>query len=185
MSRDAGFSRADIDTGLLADPKVGRLVRQLRDPQGVAAAMCIYTGLVLASWREGRRVTVDECLPAWWIDDAAIVQGQLAAAGLVDMDGRIPEHAWTSWYEPANERREMTLERWRRANDRKRVPRGDREVTAQSPRGDRAPVQDRSDPTGQVLPIQPHRAAKAARGGDPARAGDFIAGPNGITVDRV
>lgn len=187
MSRDAGFTRADVDTGLFADPKVVRLARHVRDPQRVAAATCLYVGLVLASWKAGERVTLEESAPAWFLEPVDELQTVLLAADLVDTDGRIPVHAWSSWYEPARERRQLTIDRWARSNAKRRAPRDDDAATALSPRGDEGDrsVQDRSLPTGQVLPLRSHRAAIAARGGESTPARGVAAAHDPIEVDRV
>jgi hypothetical protein len=106
MSRD-GLARADTDTSLLSDPKVNALARRLRDPIRTGAALTLYEAVRLSSWREGERMALSDCLPAWWIgsdDDIAALAFELVAVRLLDDELRIPEHAWTAWYEPARER---------------------------------------------------------------------------------
>jgi hypothetical protein len=105
VSRD-GFERADIDTMLHSDPKVVALARRLRESGRTMAAVGVYTGLVLASWRAGQRVTLEESLPAWWIDPFDELAADLTAVGLIDDEQRIPIHAWESWFKPANDRRQ-------------------------------------------------------------------------------
>jgi len=114
MSRDDGFAIADVDAGLYADPKVVALARRLRDPRSAAVHVALYEALVLGSWGAGERITFEEALPAWWLEDVDDVRANLAAVGLVDVDGRIPDHAWEAWFQPAWDRRET-----RRAKARK------------------------------------------------------------------
>lgn len=106
MSRDEGFTRADVDTGLYADPKIVALARRLRDPVSTAAHVALYEALVLESWAAGDRVAFGDALPAWWLEPATEQLGNLTAVGLVDADGRLPEHAWETWFRPAFDRRE-------------------------------------------------------------------------------
>ncbi len=187
MSREAGFSRADVDTSLLADPKVVHLARQLRDPHLVATATCMYVGLVLASWKAGERVTLEDAAPAWFLEPVDKIRAALTAAELLDSEGRIPIHAWASWYEPAAERRRATVDRWTRANEKRRVSRGDSAATAQQPRGYIGEPQPTgpTGPTGQVLPIRSLRAASGSARGATTPARGVTAAPDEIEVDRV
>jgi hypothetical protein len=105
MSRDDGFKVADTDTGLHADPKVVALARKLGGGIRTAAAMSLYEAVRLASWRLGERVAIEEALPAWFLDDPSDLVAALRQARLVDDEGRIPEHAWVSWFGPALDRR--------------------------------------------------------------------------------
>lgn len=116
MSRDAGFAHADLDTGLLADPKIVALARRLRDPHATAAHVALYLATLLESWGSGERVSIDTAAPAWWLDDLDDVRANLAAVGLLDSEGKVPEHAWESWFAPAADRRETSQARWRRAS---------------------------------------------------------------------
>ena len=59
MSRDDGFTRADIDVGLLDDPKVRRLIRSIKDESLVARCIVAYTAVVLASWDRGERISLE------------------------------------------------------------------------------------------------------------------------------
>lgn len=104
MSRD-GFAIADTDTGLMADAKVLALARLQRDPIRTAAAITLYEAVRLASWKEGRRLTLDDTLPGWWLDPIDDLADALVAVKLLDAERRIPEHAWEGWYVPALERR--------------------------------------------------------------------------------
>lgn len=110
MSRDDGFAIADIDAGLFADPKIVALARQLRDPVQTAAHVALYQALVLGSWGAGERITLNDALPAWWLEPVDDIQAKLVAVGLLDGDGRIPEHSWDAWFTPAWERREARRE---------------------------------------------------------------------------
>jgi hypothetical protein len=96
MSGRAGFPTADIDVGLLHDPKVIQLARRLQDASATAAHMAIYGALILESWSRGDRATLDESAPAWWVDSLEQVAENLAAVGLLDEERRIPAHAWTA-----------------------------------------------------------------------------------------
>jgi hypothetical protein len=104
MSRDAGFPVADMDTGLLDDPKVRRMVRELRDEALICRCLVAYQATVLASWAEGRRVTVDDAAPVWLtgIND---LRENLELYGLLDEAGMPPRHAWDSWFGAAQQRR--------------------------------------------------------------------------------
>ncbi len=106
MSRSDGFDHADIDVGLMADPKVVGLARCLRDPVKIGAAVTLYQAAVLASWKAGARLTAEEALPAWWLDLPGQLIDALVVAKLLDADHRIPEHAFESWFGPARDRRE-------------------------------------------------------------------------------
>lgn len=106
MSRDNGFTLADIDTGLYADAKVRRLARLLRDPRETAVHVALYEALLLGSWADGERVTLEDAAPAWWLDPVDDIAANLEKVHLIDAEGRIPEHAWESFYLPAWERRE-------------------------------------------------------------------------------
>ena len=106
MSRDDGLARADIDTGLLSDPKVLTLARRLRDRLRTSGALVLYTGVLLASWRAGRRLALEETVPGWWLDPWEDLAAELVGVHLLDTEQRIPEHAWEGWYGPARDRLE-------------------------------------------------------------------------------
>jgi len=105
MSRADGFDVADTDTGLMADPKVLVLARRLRDSSRTGAALALYESVRLASWKAGRRLTLDESLPGWWLDPVDELAEHLVAVGLLDAERRIPEHAWEGWFGPALDRK--------------------------------------------------------------------------------
>lgn len=105
MSRD-GFAIADVDTGIMADPKILCLARRLRDSAATMAAVGLYHAVVLASWKAGERVTLEDSAPAWWLDPIDEPAAALVAVGLLDDEHRIPEHAWDGWFAPARDRRQ-------------------------------------------------------------------------------
>lgn len=110
MNREDGFAIADVDVGLFHDQKVLTLARRLRDEGRTAVAVALYLNLILESWSAGDRVTLDEALPAWWIEPPDSIRADLRAVGLIDDESRIPTDAWTSWFIPAFNRRERRRE---------------------------------------------------------------------------
>ena len=106
MSRDDGFPVADLDSAYFDDAKLRALWRALADPDRMARAVCLHHATVLASWRQGCRVTVAEAAPLWLpLDDDVI--GALRRVRLLDKAGRISEESWTRWFGPAQARREV------------------------------------------------------------------------------
>jgi hypothetical protein len=159
VSRDDGFAIADVDAGLYADPKVVALARRLRDPMATAAHVGIYQALVLGSWGAGERISLEEALPAWWLDDVAEQMANLVAVKLVDADGRIPVHAWEAWFRPAWDRREVRREKARRGG---RSPRRDPRSAPSSPQADSEPAAGLPDRS--VRPSVPPVPLHGARG---------------------
>src|SRR5262245_36033923 len=106
MNREDGFPIADLDVGLFHDQKVVALARRLRDERQTATAVALYVNLILESWAAGDRVTLDEALPAWWVDAPDGIREDLHAVDLIDDESRIPADAWTGWFVPAFDRRE-------------------------------------------------------------------------------
>lgn len=104
MTRDQGFRNADVDTGLMADLKVVALSRRLRDPVRTMAAVGLYVSVCLASWAEGRRLTVEESAPAWWFESVDDLAAHLVAVDLLDIEHRIPAKSWRNWISPALDR---------------------------------------------------------------------------------
>ncbi|MFI5259495.1 MAG: hypothetical protein ACHQ01_07805 [Candidatus Limnocylindrales bacterium] len=138
MSRNDGFSIADLSTSLLDDPKFRALWRRLNDPSAMGQAVTVYLAAVLESWRSGERSTAIDAAPMWLADVNNIIVA-LTEVGLLDEAGRIPDRAWQSWFGPASGRRNATRERWQKANEKRRgkgSPSGSSDVTARSPRGD-------------------------------------------------
>jgi hypothetical protein len=112
-ARDDGFLIADFDTSFYSDPKVVAIAKRLRDASKTACVLTLYHALVLASWRQGERLTVAQAAPAWWLDPVDEERDLLEAAELVDADGRIHEHVWERWFVPAFGRRENRRENGR------------------------------------------------------------------------
>ena len=111
MSRDDGFDVADMATGHLDDPKVKALWRELAPDQNrMSRALMLHFATLLASWRQGCRVTVDEAVPVWLEPDAELV----AALVSTKMLDRIPARSWKGWFGPAWDRREARREAGRR-----------------------------------------------------------------------
>jgi len=171
MSRDDGFAVADVDTGLMSDPKVVRLAK--RHPTVAGEAMAAYVATVLASWKAGDRVTVEDAVPVWLQTHEAALRD----VGLLDDEGKVPVSVWDGWYGPARGRRDAKRDRqreWvasRRAQSTVDNPDVDRRSTVDRPSidrrstvgrptvdGSRARVgTDRSERNGEVPP--PPRAA--------------------------
>jgi hypothetical protein len=106
MSRDDGFEVADVAAGHLDDPKVKALWRALGpDQDRMSRALLLHLATLLASWRQGARVTVTEAVPVWLEPDAELVAA-LVDARLLDKSGRIPPRSWKGWFGPAWDRRE-------------------------------------------------------------------------------
>lgn len=140
MSRDDGFSVMDVSVDIVNDPKVRKLFRLAPDHAGVA--FLAYMATMAESWRAGRRVTVDDAWPAFLPFDQAAVDA-LLAVGLLDARAMVTTNAWRGWFNPANERRQKSRDRWRRANDRRHADAAqsstnDSAVTAPLPRGTNA-----------------------------------------------
>jgi hypothetical protein len=113
MSRSEGFPIADVDVGILDDPKVRALVRSTKDEALVARAMVAYMAVVTGSWGRGERVTLEDAVPLW-INSVEDLAERLASVGLLDAEGRIPERSWESWFRPAWDRREERRESGRK-----------------------------------------------------------------------
>lgn len=113
MSRDDGFDVADVSTVLLDDPKIKALWRSLNDESLMGRAVTLHLATVLASWRQGCRVTVQEAVPLWITPDPALIAA-LQAAGLLDRTGKLPPRSWKGWFGPAWERREARREAGRK-----------------------------------------------------------------------
>jgi len=106
MSREDGFDVADVATGHLDDPKVKALWRAVApDQDRMSRALTLHLSVLLASWRQGARVTVAEAVPVWLDPDAELV-ATLQAVGLLDRTGKLPVRSWKGWFGPAWDRRE-------------------------------------------------------------------------------
>jgi hypothetical protein len=157
-SRD-GFARADVDVGFMHDPKIVALARRLRDPERTMVASGIYLAAVLASWHAGRRVTLEEAAPAWFMGDPVEHLGDLVAVGLVDEEGRVVEHAFEAWTARARAAsaaaRDAARARWHRVPGA--VPAAEAEPT------DSASTAPESDGTAQPAGLPAGTPAEPAR----------------------
>jgi hypothetical protein len=106
VSRDDGFPVADVSVALYDDDKVKRLYRELGGDLGrMGHAMMLCEVTLLASWRDGRRLTVHQAAPLWLTVDDELVS-TLVRVGLLDRAFRRPIRSWNAWFGPAFERRE-------------------------------------------------------------------------------
>lgn len=157
MSRDDGFPIADVDVRLLDDAKFRALWRRLRDPGGMYQATTLYLSVILASWSAGERVTLNEAVPTW-ADPYEGIVAELEAVGLIDADGRLPEHAWDGWFGPAHARREERREAGRRGG-LARAAASRATAEPEHSRGEALPVRTvPSVPSGPTEPPEPRRA---------------------------
>jgi hypothetical protein len=167
MSREDGFDVADVATGHLDDPKVKALWRALApDQDRMSRALTLHLATLLASWRQGARVTVWEAVPVWLEPDENALKA-LTDARLLDKTGRIPVRSWKSWFGPAADRRDKLRDKWRRANERRvlSTPRRNRGGTAAEP-------PDPSDrPSGPSVRRAPARETPSNDGGRNGRVG--------------
>jgi len=108
VSREDGFSRADIDATMLDDLKFRRLWKQLGHQGLMAEATAIYLATVLRSWHDAMPVEAEDAVPTW-LNPTPETLAALVHVGLLDKDHRIPKRAFQAWFRPAWERRE----RWR------------------------------------------------------------------------
>lgn len=97
MSSRDGFARMDMDVGYDSDPKTVAYARLNRDHVRTACGLELHQATMRASWKADRRLTLIEAAPAWWLDDPAEFVAGLQAVGMLDDDGRIPEHAFVAW----------------------------------------------------------------------------------------
>lgn len=108
--RDDGFAWMDVATDIHSDAKFRRLARAY--PGLFASAFTAYVALLAESWRAAARVTLEDAWPALLPYEQA-VPAALLAVGLIDGDGRVPEHAWNDRFIPAYERRDKQRAKWR------------------------------------------------------------------------
>jgi hypothetical protein len=109
MSRDDGFTVADMDSGYFEDAKMRALWQALRDPDRMARAICLHAATTLASWRQGCRVTVAQAIPLWLPMDADLI-ATLKGVKLLDRAGKVPKESWQIWFGTAFTRRETRRE---------------------------------------------------------------------------
>ena len=119
----------DVSTSICDDPKFRLLQR--RNPEHVAVAFTAYVATIAESWRSGRRVSIDHAWPAF-VPFHEAAKAALIDVGLLDRAGMIPVKPWRSWFDPANERRTKSRDRWTRYNAKRDA------VTALEPRGNDA-----------------------------------------------
>ncbi len=168
MSR-TGFSRADVDTALLADRKVVALARRYRDEAATSTALVLYIGALLASWAENRPVKAADSAPAWMVADPEPYVRELRAVGLLDSAGRIPKRTLDLWMESSRaasvKGREAADSRWKR------------------PSSSNAPaLPKQSSSNARAMPVRPSvrpavPASARARDGAPPRSLKEIIGP--------
>lgn len=117
MSRDGGATRADWDTSYMDDAKVKALWRILEpDVATMCECLVVHEATTLATWREGRRVTVEDALPLWFPSPVAPrILDLLETVKLLDSAHRIPMKAWRGWIEPALDRIAAASEAGRKA----------------------------------------------------------------------
>jgi hypothetical protein len=166
MSRGDGFEVADTDSGMLADPKILALARLLHDSTRIGAAVALYDAVRLASWKAGRRLTLEETVPAWWLDPFDDLAAALVTAELIDGEHRIPEHAWQGWFTPAFERRERYRELGRRGG-RAKADRGLQPTVERTPQ----PTVERT-----LYPVRP--TVRPDDSPNPRKRGSRSAGTN-------
>ncbi len=109
MSRDDGFAVADMDSAYFDDAKMRDLWQRIHDTDRMARAVILHAATLLASWRQGERVTVNQAAPLWMIHDADCV-ADLKAVKMLDKAGRIPIGSWARWFGTAYGRREVRRE---------------------------------------------------------------------------
>lgn len=104
MSREEGFPIADVDSSYFEDGKMRDLWQRLRDPDLMARAVCIHAATLLASWRQGERLTVAQACPLW-LEPSEDVIPALKSSHLLDRSTRIPEASFVQWFGAAYARR--------------------------------------------------------------------------------
>jgi hypothetical protein len=117
MSRGEGFDRMDVNTSIDDDPKFRVMSR--RYPALLATAGWAYVGLLGHSWREGRRLTLEEGWPSLLPYDQATADA-MVDVGLLDCDLFVPETTWESWFGNASERRRLGRDRQQRYDAKRR-----------------------------------------------------------------
>jgi hypothetical protein len=164
MSRDDGFTVADVDSAYLDDAKMRQLWQRLQDADRMARAVVLHSATLLASWRHGERIRVMQAAPIWLPADDALVAA-LKAVKLLDRAGKIPEASWDQWFGAAWQRREARREIGRaggRASGKRRATVSEPTVQRQSSASE--PVRtDRTDPSVDT-PQPPSRGGRRAEG---------------------
>ena len=181
VSRDDGFPVADIDSSYLDDPKMRDLWQRIKDPDMMARAVVLHAATVLASWRQGERVSVTQAAPLWLVVDDDLVAA-LHAAKLIDKAGKIPASSWSEWFGPAFERRETRRESGRAGGAAKaQRTSSDARATPEQRSSDALPVRPSvpSVPTGLSVPSVLPNASARPPDGAAARFDDLMAA-NGV-----
>jgi hypothetical protein len=143
----------DVSVDLATDAKVKKLWRHAPDHAG--AAFIAYVATMGESWKEGRRVTIDDSWPAFVPFNKAAIEA-LVHVGLIDKAGRVSVKAWKGWFEVARDRRTKSRDRWARYNAQRDA------VTTSLPRGTNA---DTASSVPPVLPsVPPSRPPDAPAG---------------------
>jgi hypothetical protein len=86
-----GFQLANVDVGILQDPKFTKLMKVVPDEGERAYVILVYFQTMLESWRVGDRVTAVEAEILWEPTDERIAA--LRTVGLLDEDGRVTASA--------------------------------------------------------------------------------------------
>lgn len=133
MSRDDGFSIADVSTDLLAETRLRRLARYA--PDHVGAGVVGYLATMLGSWRAGKRVTAEDSWPVYLMPYDQLAIDALIHVGLLDARARIPVKPWREWFQVANQRRDARRKSWHDYDLKRRNPNGNADLgTTSNPR---------------------------------------------------
>lgn len=163
MSRDAGFAIADVASGHFDDEKVRQLWRRLASQEAMCEAVTLHMAVVLASWREGRRVTAPKATPLWLTASEDAVAA-LMAVGLLDRTQRVPAKTWTEWFGAANARREARREAGRRGGLARGKQSGSNASALLNPTDRPTDRPDRTGPSVSSEPSVRSRRAQSANG---------------------
>lgn len=145
--RDDGFSIADVSTVLLDDAKVRKLARRCPDDGELSARIVVYMATLLASWREGRRLTASESES--WIEPTEERLADLREVALFDAQNRVINRAWERYFRPAWERREQARSAGRKGASRRWGGDSDPIATPSDP------IADDYQPHGDRMPDRP------------------------------
>lgn len=167
MSRGDGFDIADVDSSYFEDEKVKRLWRRIKDQDAMARAICLHQSGILASWRHGEAVTVEDAAPLWLDADPDLI-AHLVACELVDDAGHVV--SFDRWFGAAVARRDVRRAAGRAgglASGQRRSTTG--EANVQQPSTTVQPVATDAEP---VRPYRPSvRTVRPSEPSIPARDG--------------
>lgn len=175
MSRDAGFAIADVASGHLDDEKVRKLWRRLGSQAEMCEAVTLHLAVVLASWREGRRVTAAAATPLWLTASPESVAA-LVAVGLLDRTHRVPLRTWTEWFGAATARREARREAGRRGGLARGKQSGSNASALLNPTGRQAGPSVPTVPTDRTPPTPPGGRRAQSANGRPEKVADLLGG---------